>query len=265
MKEIFLIKNKLEKPTQPVLVLRLGDEHLSYAIADKSNATLHELYYFEVEKYTEDILLHFWHQQASLQQYFYEVQIAFDFKKNSLHPSSLSIENNADWLKNIFGPANDETIITETIEDWSLQNTYLVPASVKHFIDQKFPTAKWRNQFTQQLSAIENAAPILKVEFRQRTFTVLITAHKQLLLAQTFEYTTAADVLYYLLKCCQQFSLSQQTVSVYVTGLIDKDSALYKEMYLYFIQLHLCDVNWITKDEYPAHFFTSLNELFLCA
>lgn len=265
MKEIFLIDNKLENPKQPVLVLRIGDEHLSYAIVDKSNSTLHQLSYYEVENYADEILINCWNSQSILQQYFFEVQIAFDFKKNGIHLENTNIDKKADLLTSLFGNLNAETIITESIHGWHLENTYMVPEKVKQFLEQKFPAAKWRNQFSVHLLQTTTTEPIIRLEFRQRTFTLLITVANQLLLAQTFEYTTSADVLYYLLKCCQQFSLSQQTVGLYISGLIDKESALYKELCSYFIQVNFCDVSWTTNDEYPAHFFTSLNELFLCA
>ncbi|HNA96743.1 MAG TPA: DUF3822 domain-containing protein, partial [Chitinophagaceae bacterium] len=63
----------------------------------------------------------------------------------------------------------------------------------------------------------------------------------------------------------QQFSLSQQTVSVRLSGLIDKQSALYKDLYQYFREITFREAGWHTVEpEYPAHFFTSLNDLAPC-
>jgi Protein of unknown function (DUF3822) len=83
------------------------------------------------------------------------------------------------------------------------------------------------------------------------------------LLAQTYSYTAPEDIVYYLLRIVQQFALSAEEVTVILSGLIDKESALYKELYQYFLQIELRSVSWNTGD-YPAHFFSSLNDLARC-
>jgi hypothetical protein len=266
VKQIFVIDNKLETPTQPILILRMGDAHVCYAVADKANNTLHQLYYYEVETWSSESLANFWNSNLILQQQYFDVRVAFDFKKSSIHSTNTEIQHTKDLLAGLFGNLHEETIITEGISGWPCQNIYTVPQIVKHFVEQKFPSAKWRNQFSVLLL---NLSPlpegIIRVDFRQHTFTMAVCNDSHLLLTQTFEYATPEDVLYQLLKCCQQFSLSQQTVRLHISGLIDKDSALYKELYLYFIQVDFCEISWNTNDGHPAHFFTSLNELFLCA
>jgi hypothetical protein len=50
-----------------------------------------------------------------------------------------------------------------------------------------------------------------------------------------------------------------------LSGLIDKQSALYKELYQYFINIEFSEAGWnMAGTEYPAHFFTSLNDLAQC-
>ena len=86
-----------------------------------------------------------------------------------------------------------------------------------------------------------------------------------LLLSQYYPYSTPGDVVYYLLKICHQFSLPQQEVQLQLSGLIEKQSALYKELYQYFIKIDFRDASWnIPDSEYPNHFFTSLNDLAQC-
>ena len=104
----------------------------------------------------------------------------------------------------------------------------------------------------------------LTVDFQKDNFTVIAAKGIHFLLAQTFEYVTPADVLYYLLKICQQFSLSQQELQLQLSGLIDKQSSMYNELYQYFINIEFRDANWKMINDYPAHFFTSLNDLARC-
>ena len=82
-------------------------------------------------------------------------------------------------------------------------------------------------------------------------------------------YTTHEDVLYYLLKCCQQLNLSQQQVYLFLSGLIEKDSALYRELYKYFIHLEFEQLaNDIKLTDaltiHPPHYYSSISKLAAC-
>ena len=109
----------------------------------------------------------------------------------------------------------------------------------------------------------------LLINFRNEDFTVLGSNNNKLLLSQTFQYSTPADVIYYLLKICQQFNLSQQEVHLGISGLVDQESKLYRELYQYFLHVKFLEANWVipasANNETPAHFFTSLNDLSRCA
>jgi hypothetical protein len=87
-------------------------------------------------------------------------------------------------------------------------------------------------------------------------------------MAQTFSYITPADVIYYLVKICHEFGFTQQAIRLAVSGLIEKESALYKELVHYFLNIRFREPSWQAPVEgeaqYPAHFFTSLNDLALC-
>ena len=105
------------------------------------------------------------------------------------------------------------------------------------------------------------------VNFRNEDFTVLASANGKLLLAQTFSYSTPADVIFYLLKICQQFGLNQTQVNIHLSGLVEQESALYRELHQYFLHVEFRNAGWKAPvtNESPAHFFTSLNDLAKCA
>ena len=58
--------------------------------------------------------------------------------------------------------------------------------------------------------------------------------------------------------------MSQYEVQLSISGLVDKDSALYKELYSYFINIEFRNANW-THADHPNHFFTHLNDIVKCA
>jgi hypothetical protein len=102
--------------------------------------------------------------------------------------------------------------------------------------------------------------------FGTQEFSVVVSRGSNLLLVQRFEYASPSDVLYHLLGICKMFSLLQEEVSLRVSGLVDKDSALAKELFQYFLDIDYRAAAWETDEEiFPPHFFTALNDLARCA
>src|SRR5205814_6155262 len=115
----------------------------------------------------------------------------------------------------------------------------------------------------------KNESGRLIVDFKTDSFCAVATKGDSLLLAQIFSYTRSGDVLYWLLKICEQLSLSQAEVNVILSGLIDKQSAVFKELYQYFLNVEFAPVENDIRmsgdfEEYPVHFFSSLYKLASC-
>ncbi len=239
MKKLFHIQEEETANIQPLLSIRIGNEFAGFAVINKVTNELQELGYCTTEEWSEGELNELFSSFPVLGKTFYDVQVAWDFNRSTLVPSAnYDYQNAAQLLATLYGVAPGEITISEAVPEWQLQNIFSVPQHVHDWVKEKFPTAKSRNQFSlfiRKLNAVE-AEGIMLVDFRKNNFTVTVAKQSRFLLAQTFEYTTPEDVLYYLLKTSEQFSLLQQEVQLQLSGLIDKDSALYKELYQYFIQ-----------------------------
>ncbi len=265
---LFHIENEASGNGQQVLSLRLGDKHASFAITNKSGTELYKLAYCSSEHWDEIELTKFYDFYPSFKNSFYEVLVSFDFSQSIFVPASEYTLEDAGLLLQTSGATNgNQNIASELVPGWQLYNVYAVPKEIHEWVSRKFPTAKCRHQYSLHINKVYTAEPRgnLAVDFRKEMFTVVATRDSKLLLAQAFEYTTPEDVLYFLLKICQQFLLSQQDVKLQLSGLVDKQSALYKELYQYFINLEFREADWNATSEYPAHFFTSLNDLAKCA
>lgn len=268
LKQLFHIERGDAENVQQVLSLRLGEKHGSFAITNKTGNELYELTYCSIEELNENSLADFFASYPSLQNSFYQVFISYDYPQSILTPSAIyKAEESQLLLRTMHGVVTGSHLISELISEWQLYNTYAVPHVVHQWVKQKFPAAKSWHQYSlavKRMNAANNEGSLL-VDFRTDEFTLLVAKDSNLMLAQSFPYSTPEDVVYYLLKVCQQFSLSQKEVSVRLSGLIDKQSALYKELYQYFIHVEFREADWNTGSEYPAHFFTSLNDLAKCA
>ena len=110
---------------------------------------------------------------------------------------------------------------------------------------------------------------LIFIDFKTDEFSLVILNENKLLLCQTFAYTTPDDVLYHLLKCCQQLNLSQKQANIFLSGLIEKDSALYRELYKYFIHLEFESLAGEIKlaeelSAHPQHYYSSISKLAAC-
>ncbi len=263
LKEILYIKNDVEL-VQPVLFLQLGDNYFYYAIVNKNVSTLHELALCNVDQMNSDTLFSFIKKYPSLkEEAFYDIQVSFSGSFASFTP----IINNEDIIKNTIGVNENTIVITERVSEWQLTNLYLVNKDLWNWIQENYPTAKFRHRYTLDLkNAISNSiGGVVQVDFYNSGFTTIVSVNNKLLFAGNFEYANTDDVLYILLKLCHHFSLSQNELILQLSGLIEQNSALYKELYLYFSNINFRNVTWQSKNtDYPSHYFTSLNDLAAC-
>lgn len=174
-------------------------------------------------------------------------------------------------LETMYGKNGNDIIVAESLPDWQLKNVYAVPQDVQNWMKGHFPVADYHHNYTvgvKQVNPIDFEGSLI-VDVSTDDFLLIASQAKKILLVQTFPYTTAADVTYYLLKVCREFSFTQETVRLAVSGLIEKQSALYEELHQYFLSIRFREADWriphIEEQVYPAHFFTSFNDLALCA
>lgn len=266
LKKIFEIaKEDSREIIQPVLHIRVGEKHFSCATTDLASGELKGLFYWTAGEMNSSTLADIFTQQGDVNTSFYQVKLCYDYPGNMLLPSAGFRQEEAGLLKPFF-PGTAVTI-TEQVPAWQLYNVYSVPKDVHDLFTSRFPSVQCWHQATVGLRNMNAASAegCFQVDIRHNEFLVIAAKGGALLLAQPFEYSTPEDVLYYLLKIARQFSLSQNQLQVELSGLIDKQSALYKDLYQYFANISFRDADWKMNDPgYPAHFFTSLNDLSRC-
>jgi hypothetical protein len=170
-------------------------------------------------------------------------------------------------LKTMHGDLYGCHVLSELVPGWQLYNIYCLELDVQDWLNQQYPRGLFRHQYSLFLKTLPaTSSGCLLVDFRPEEFTVLAVQGSRLLVAQTYEYSAPADVLYRLLKICRSFGLSQEEVLLRISGLVDESSALYRDLYQYFIRVEFREAEWNNPaSEYPAQFFTSLNDLAICA
>ncbi len=75
--------------------------------------------------------------------------------------------------------------------------------------------------------------PRLLINVLRSSFQIIVYKEKELLLANSFDFTTKEDFIYYILFTLEQLSLDPETTQVHLAGDITKESDLYKIAYTY--------------------------------
>lgn len=204
-----------------------------------------------------------------------EIFLVYNFPESNLVPEPFF---NTDTIKPftdlIYGNLNKELILNEKIPWWELHNVYRVPAAIHRLLQQKFTEGKHWHFYSLQLKCHKmfhdkEEAQYLRVFFYADKMIVLVLKNGQLQLAQTFSYQDAKDIAYHLLNCCHQLNLDQETLILEISGLIEKQSALYEELQKYFLNINFEELEDSIKitDElraYPLHYFSSLLKMAVC-
>ncbi|HWN89222.1 MAG TPA: DUF3822 family protein [Chitinophagaceae bacterium] len=271
MKPSFHIKAATEyNPANSILLMIAGTRHCSFAIMNYLSKELVEFgYYTSAED--ENDYKDFFEGIESLNSRYYQTAIGYDANESVQIPSVIyKYEDGQLNLDAAYGKNVHTTVISENIPGWNLYNIYRLPSSLHMAISWKFLSAKsWSiNSVLLKGYSSKNEEGMV-IDFKTDEFSIVVLKNSKLLLANTFMYTSPEDVLYYLLKCCHQLNLSQQMVRISLSGLIEKDSAVYRELHKYFINLQFESLSADVKlaealTVHPEHYFSSISKLAAC-
>ncbi|MGN6292597.1 MAG: DUF3822 family protein [Chitinophagaceae bacterium] len=272
MKQVFhILSDSTINSSEKVLAIRAGEKHFGFAVTSPDAAELYRLAWYTDTRMEEDSLQEIYKNHPELSDSYSRILVGYDHPQSVLVPQVHYHQEEApQLLKAVYGTLDQDLFMTEYVADWQIQNIYTVPRETTEWISRHFATGDRWHTYTIGLKNTGFIDPegSLAIDIRPEDFSLLVTKGNKLLLAQTYSYSNPADVLYHLLNTCRQFSFTQESVQVVLSGLITQESALYRELYNYFLHLKFRDSGWLLPEgdqQYPLHFFTSLNDLARCA
>lgn len=273
MNQVFHIRSgEAVEPQQSNFLLEVGKRHCCFGLVNHHSGEWQAFGYYTAGSENEDLITGVFEKHPELGLPFSNSLISYDLPECVLIPSAYyKNEEAALHLQAVYGVNGQCNIIYGHLPHLNLYNACRVPTAIHDSLSSKIVSGKYLHKYSVYLDKISSAiTDTLILDFKTDEITVFAFRTGGLQLAQTFLYTSPEDVLYYLLKTCQQFSLSQQEVKVELSGLIEKDSALYRELYKYFLHLDFAMLPPGIKLSpvfigYPEHYFSTLSKLALCA
>ena len=271
MKASFHIKPAQEyNPANAALLMIAGIRHCSFAVMNYMSKELVEFGYYSSE-HEENDYKKFFEETPVLNTRYYQAAIAYDAHDAVQIPSvAYKYEDGQLHLNAIYGKTIRTTVVSESITDRNIYNIYRLPAALHSAASWKYLSGKFWNIYTVLLKETSaKGKDVMFVDFKTDEFSLVSLRDNELLLANTFSYRSPADVLYHLLKACQQLDFSQQTATLLLSGLIERDSAIYRELYKYFIHAEFETLKGGVKlagelTVHPEHYYTSISKLASC-
>jgi hypothetical protein len=251
---------------QPVLSISLGEKNFSFAISNAQANQFYHLASFTADEMNIEVLAEILSLHPEASASFYKVSVCYCYPKHVMMPQEFYSQNNfVEVWKAVHGVSAGKNTVSENAVEWQANDVYTIPQDVQQFLMRRYPSASFKNFPILALRNLGNSDNgLMQIDFGVDEFELVAVNQNNLLLAERFEYVTPNDVIYVLLNLCNTYSLSQYKVKVKITGLVDKDSALYKEMYQYFMDIEFRSATW-SHAGYPGHFFTVLNDIARCA
>ncbi len=204
-----------------------------------------------------------------------ETFLVYNFPESNLIPEKFfSADMTRPVTDLIYGDLSPDLVMDEKIPWFEFHNVYRVPAKIQSLMQDIFPTARCWHFYSLQLKCYKmftskEEPAYMKAFFYPDKMVLMVFKSGQLQLIQHFNYQDAKDVLYHLINCCHQMGMSREELVLEISGMIEKQSALYEDLELYFLNIRfdsMEDSIKITDElmQFPNHFFSSLLKMTIC-
>ena len=269
MKSIYTYHTKEDVSSTPkILTIEIGDDGISlltFDLSEKKPISIN-LLEFEKDKELEANLQACSESILKAAKQAKEISIHYNFKDSVLIPEKYHQSGrNASYLNLMFTQNEDVTILEDQISILNVVNVYQIPEQIHHWFKLQFPEAIFSHSTSKQIlnSTTSNE---LNVIFSFGNMKVLFFIEGKLQLVQYFKHQTPEDALYHLLSICEAHHINPAEISLKITGMIEKSSAIYQLLYNYFLTINLNQeshlFSFYENDEAaPIHYFSHLFEL----
>ncbi len=257
------------------LVVETGKENISFLIFSKNPFSVEGFYSFNLDKNISPVeyagaIKNIIEHDDLLKQHYATVNIFYNFNISTLIPAAYFVEEEKNNVCDvIFGHDKTAICFHENVKGHNIKILYRVPEKIYETLNSLFPKNIFAHSTSEQISFTDNNAASLQCIIYHNSIKILLFKNNQIQLVQYFDYETPADVCYHLLNVCERFQISTAEVNLVLSGMIDKDSSLYTEIYKYFLHVSFSTASTEINisehlKELPPHFYHHLTALALC-
>jgi len=141
----------------------------------------------------------------------------------------------------------------DTIANYEMKTVYIPYVNINNFFIDQFGSFDYKHAnsilVTKILEASKNNdTKKMVIHFNTGHFEIIVVQNQQLLLFNSFDYTTPEDFLYYILFTAEQLSLNPENFPLEIIGNITTESLYYQIAYQYVRNISLFDVSALQRN-----------------
>lgn len=174
----------------------------------------------------------------------------------------------ATYLANITPNPINDIIKNDAFSQKGFYNVYAVKVDLFDFFKKQFPKAIIRHGLSHLLDyysshAEHRGGKKLYLNFHQNQLQITHFDESNFVYANNFAFQTSNDASYYTMLVVNQLGLNPETVEVYLTGHIDRNSELFNGISRYLRQINFMDTTITHQanspfEEYSGHTFIDM-------
>lgn len=187
-----------------------------------------------------------------------EVNLFYHTPLYTLVPSDIwSDEDPALYLKYTLKTFPHDFIAHESILNGKTNLVYIPFVNLNNYFFEKFGSFHYYHAlgpWIDYCAEVNDEKTAVYANFTSTQLDIVVFKEGALQLANSFEYQTAEDVVYYVLFIYEQVGLSPEETPIYPSGAISQASAIYSELYTYvrhveFIPTYSLSINRLGKEK----------------
>lgn len=244
----------ITQKTYKKLVLQVSLTELSFCVIDLiTHKVLHtQEVQFEKNKVIEEQLWRAFVDFSILANAYDEVVVLHNNNLNALVPTSLFDPTFlASYLQYNIKVFETDFFAYDTLLPYEINNVYVPFMNINNFLLDQFESFDYKNSNSILLKKCleyskNKEEKQVFVHVQKEQFELVVVKNQELLLFNSFQYSTPEDFIYYVLFTCEQLQLNPETVKVHLFGNCSEEDAIYKMAYTYIRNCSLLEVAHLT-------------------
>ncbi|MCB0461879.1 MAG: DUF3822 family protein [Flavobacteriaceae bacterium] len=240
----FQTNNSIEKILNNTLSIQVSLSGLSFCILNTESNTI--IHYSSISfdktlnprEVLDELKTHLSTNKVLLQD-FNAIRLIHENEISTLVPKSLFNEDNlADYLKFNAKILSNDYITYDELAQADIINVYVPYVNINNFLYDTFGTFEFNHYSTILLNAIfelhkDKNEITMYVNIAKQHFEIIVIKGNNLILYNTFEYSTKEDFIYYILFTAEQLELDPEAFPLVLIGNISENDNFYNIAYTY--------------------------------
>jgi hypothetical protein len=253
------------------LILQVALNGFSYCVVDTLNdeiLTFKDIQFnvFQRNSKVEDLYGKAFLDHKELTEIYDEVVVIHNNNLNTFVPKALFDEDYlASYLQYNTKVFETDFYTFDAIENQEINNVYVPYVNLNNYLLDQFESFDYKHFSSILLQRLlvfskNKEESQVFVHFSGEKFEIVVLKNQQLLLFNSFEYTSKEDFIYYLLFTAEQLQLNPEYFNLSLLGTISEKDELFEIAYKYIRNVKLLDVselqnrNKFTKADNLKHF-----------